>query len=84
MAPGRFQWGNDIDVSPDGKTAALGLNGIQILDLETGTTTKIFDAERSRSVKYSLDGSKILTATGGTGGEAQIIDAKNRTTSWQL
>ena len=73
--PGRFQWGNDIDVSPDGKIAALGLKGVTILNLETGKLQKFNNAEYSRSVKFSVDGKKILTASGGTGGEAQIIES---------
>ena len=74
--PGRFQFGNDIDVSPDGQTAALGLNGVTIIDLETGDLKKFQNADKSRSVKFSVDGARILTASGGTGGEAQIIDSK--------
>ena len=76
VGPGRFQWGNDIDVSPDGKTAALGLHGVHLLDIESGSIKKLYDSRRARCVIYSSDGTKILTASGNNGGAAHILDAQ--------
>ena len=76
VGPGRFQWGNDVSISPDGKTAALGLHGVHLLDIETGSTKKLFDSRRARCVIYSADGTKILTASGSNGGAAHILDVQ--------
>ncbi|MBT7981846.1 MAG: hypothetical protein HN584_04710, partial [Akkermansiaceae bacterium] len=78
VGPGRFQWGNDVSISPDGKTAALGLHGVHLLDIESGSTKKIFDSRRKRArcVIYSTDGTKILTASGNNGGAAHIINSQ--------
>ena len=74
--PGRFRWGNDIALSPDGKTAAMAVDGIVTLNLEDGSTKKIADAIRLRGIKYSTDGKRLLTGTGQQRGNvAQIWDA---------
>lgn len=76
VGPGSFRWGNDIDISPDGKTAVLGLNGVHLLNIEDGTTKEIFESTRARAVAYSTDGTKILTTNGGNAGSAFILDAQ--------
>jgi WD40 repeat protein len=76
VGPGSFRWGNDIDISPDGKTAVLGLNGVHLLNIEDGTTKQIFESRRARAVSFSTDGTKILTTSGGNAGSAFILDAQ--------
>ncbi|MDA7650066.1 hypothetical protein N8599_01050, partial [Verrucomicrobiales bacterium] len=77
VTPGRFRNGNDIAISPDGKTAALAVDGLFTVNLENGSTQKIADAITLQAISYSADGSKLLTGTGqNQGNVAQIWDAK--------
>lgn len=76
-SPGRFQWGNDISIAPDGKTAALALDHLLLLDVETGAIKKITEAKGIKGVRYSTDGKRLLTGTGQQDGNiVQIWDSK--------
>ncbi|MDC0201080.1 NPCBM/NEW2 domain-containing protein [Verrucomicrobia bacterium] len=73
VGPGRFRWGNDIAISPDGKTAALALNGLHILNIEKGTIKSSTESNTLQGVKYSTDGKRLLTGTGQREGNANQI-----------
>jgi WD40 repeat protein len=75
--PGKFQSGNDISISPDGKFAALALDGIHLLDLEHGSSKEITNSNTTlRGVTFSADGKRLLTGTGQFHGNvAQVWEA---------
>ena len=76
--PGRFEGGNDVSISPDGKFAALALDGLTLLNLEDGTTKRITNSDsRLRGVTFSVDGKRLLTGSGQFDGNvAQVWEAE--------
>ncbi|MEE2808309.1 MAG: hypothetical protein VYB73_03270 [Verrucomicrobiota bacterium] len=73
VGPGRFEWGNDIAISPDGKTAALALDGLFLLNIEEGTINRSSETNTLRGVRFSTDGKRLLTGTGQQKGNAAQI-----------
>jgi WD40 repeat protein len=66
-----------FQLSPDGRTLAVGLNGLRRIDTRTGETTGEIDVRPVRAVAFDRDGRRLAAAFDG---EIALVD----TASWTI